>query len=124
MDRQTFNPEKIISRLQRFNYNYELKDSTLKIYLPTLCYLKIRFSNDRIRITSHLQYGFRFLPLELNFLVYGAVMFALGWFQWTTLNKGAFILLGLILIHFVICFVKLESMRSIIHQWIEKDSES
>lgn len=124
MDKQIFNPEKIISRLQRFNYNYELIDTTLKVYLPTRCYLKIRFSNDRIRITSHLQYGFSFLPLELDFLIFGAVLFAVGWFQWANLNNGVFILLGLILIHIVICFIKLESMRSIIHQWIDKDSVS
>lgn len=37
-------------------------------------------------------------------------------------DKGIFILIGLLVIHFVICFIKIESMRSIIHQWIEKDS--
>ncbi len=124
MDRQAFYPEKITSRLQLFNYNYELKDTTLKIFLPMFCYLRIRFSPSKIKITSHLQYGFRFLPLEYNFLIYGVILYVLAWFQWTTLNKGVFILFGLLVIHFVICFIKIESMRSIIHQWIEKDSES
>jgi len=124
MDRQAFYPEKITSRLRLFNYNYELKDTTLKIFLPMFCYLRIRFSPGKIKITSHLQYGFRFLPLEYNFLIYGVILYVLAWFQWTTLNKGVFILFGLLVIHFVICFVKIESMRSIIHQWIERDSES
>lgn len=122
MDRQNFNPEKITSRLRFFNYNYELKDTTLKIFLPMFCYLRIRFLPDRIKITSHLQFGFRFLPLEFNFLIYAAALYALAWFQWTTLNKGVFILLGLLVTHFIICFIKIESMRSIIHKWIENDS--
>lgn len=122
MDRQKFNPEKIITRLQLFNYNFELKGTTLKIFLPMLCYLKIRFSNDRIKISSHLQFGFRFLPLEYNFLIYGLILYVLAWFQWTSLNKGIFILLGLLVVHFVVCFIKIESMRSILHQWIERDS--
>ena len=123
MDRQKFNPEKITSRLQLFNYRYELKGTTLKIFLPMLCYLKVSVSNDRVRMTSHLQFGFRFLPLEYNFLIYGVLLYALAWFQWTNINKGVFILFGLLVIHFVICFIKIESMRTIIHNWIEKDSQ-
>ncbi len=116
--------EKIASRLQFYDYNFELKDSTLKIFLPMLCYIKIRFSNDKIKISSHLKFGFRFLPLEFNFLIYGAILYVLAWFKWTNLNKGIFILFGLLVVHFVICFIKIESMRTIIHNWIEKDSNS
>ena len=121
MDKQIFNPEKIKSRLQFYNYNFNLNDSTLKIFLPMFCYLKIRFSGDRVKMTSHLRFGFDFLPLEFNFLIYGAILYSLAWFQWTSLNKGVFILFGLFVIHFVICFIKIESMRIIIHNWIEDD---
>lgn len=122
MDKQTFNPMKITSRLQFYNYSFNLNDKTLKIYLPMFCYLKIRFSGDRVKMTSHLRFGFDFLPIEFNFLIYGAILYALAWFQWTNLNKGVFILFGLLMIHFVICFIKIESMRAIIHKWIEDDS--
>ena len=122
MERQKFNPEQVTIRLQTFNYNYELKGTTLKIYLPLLCYLKINFATDKVKMTSHIRYGLKFLPLEFNFLIYGLVLYLLTWFQWTTLNKGIFILIGLIVIQFVISFIKIESMRSIIHNWIEKDS--
>ena len=124
MEIQKFNPEKVISRLQFFNYNYEHKDSTIKIFLPLLCYLKIRYSENKIRISSHLQFGFRSLPLEFNFLIYAVALFLMAWYKWTELNRGFFILLGLLVIHFVICFIKIESLRTIIHNWIEKDSPS
>ncbi len=124
MGRQTFNLEKIKTRLEYYNYNYYLKDNTLKIFLPMFCYLKIKYSNDRVKMTSHLRFGFEFLPLEYNFLIYGAILYVLAWFQWTNLNKGIFILIGLLLVYFVICFNKIESMRTIIHNWIEEDSNS
>ncbi len=124
MDKLTFNPEKIKSRLQFYNYKFNLDDSTLKIFLPMFCYLKIKFSGDRVKMTSHLRFGFDPLPLEFNFLIYSAILYALVWYQWTTLNKGVFILFGLLMIHFVICFIKIESMRTIVHKWIEDDSRA
>jgi hypothetical protein len=121
MDKQDFNFDKIILRLKSFNYDYEFKETTIKVFLPMLCYLKINFGSDKIKITSHISFGFRFLPIEINFAIYGLVLYILTWFQWTTLNKGVFALFGIMLIYFVICFIKLESMRSILHNWIEKD---
>jgi hypothetical protein len=123
MDKQVFNPEKIKSKLQFYNYSFKLNDSTLKIFLPMFCYLKIKFSNNGVKMTSHLRFGFDFLPLELNFLIYSAILYVLAWFQWTSLNKGIFVLFGLLVIHFVICFIIIESMRVIIHKWIDQDSK-
>jgi hypothetical protein len=122
MDKRTFDPEKITSRLQFYNYTFNWNNSTLKIFLPMFCFLKIRVIGDRVKMTSHLRFGFDFLPLEFNYLIYAAILYALAWFQWTTLNKGIFILFGLLMIHFVICFIKIESMRTIVHKWIEDDS--
>lgn len=122
MDQQTFNTEKVISRLQFYNYSFKHNETTLKIFLPIFCYLKISFYDNGVKMTSHLRFGFDFLPLEFNFLIYGVILYVLAWFQWTTLNKGVFILFGLFVIHFVICFIKIESMRTIIHKWTEDDS--
>ena len=121
MNKQTFNSEHIISKLEYYNYKYQLKDKTLKVFLPMLCYLKIKFSTNGIKMTSHLRFGFDYLPLEYNFLIYGVILYLLAWFQWTTLNIGIFIFIGLLLIHFVICFIKIESLRTIIHKWMEQD---
>lgn len=123
MDKLIFHPGKIKSRLQFYKYNFTLNDSTLKIYLPMLCYLKIKFSDKGVKMTSHLRFGFDFLPLEFNFLIYAAILYVLAWFQWTALNKGIFVLFGLLVIHFVVCFIKIESMRVIIHKWIDQDSK-
>lgn len=121
MDKQILNSDKIITRLQTFNYNYEVKGTIIKVYLPMLCYLKINSTQDKIKISSGINFGFRFLPIEINFAIYGLVLYILTWFRWTNLNKGIFALLGIILIYFVVCFIKLESLRSILHNWSEKD---
>ena len=122
MENSNFNFNNIVSRLKIFNYNYELEGSTLKVFLPMLCYLKINSGPDKIKITSHISFGFRFLPIEINFVIYGLVLYVLTWFQWTNLNKGIFALFGIMLLYFIICFIKLETMRSILHTWIEKES--
>ena len=122
MAKQVFDSERIISRLQIFNYNFELKGTTLKIFLPMFCYLKIDFPADKIKITSRINFGFKFLPVEFNFLIYGLILYLLTWFQWPVFNKGIFMLIGIFLLIFMICIIKIESMRTILHNWIEKDS--
>ena len=120
----TFNYDKIIDRLKRFNYKYELNGETLKIYLPMFCYLKIVNKSGRVKMTSHLNFGFTFLPLEYNFLIYGSALYVFAWYNWATANKALLLLIGLVIIHFVICFIKIESLRIIIHKWIEEDTNN
>ena len=122
MDTSTFSPDKIIDRLKIFNYKYELNGHSLKVFLPMFCYLKIDFKSDKLKMTSHLNFGFRFLPLEYNFLIYGFVLYILAWYNWTTLNKAIFLLLGMFVIHFVVCFIKIEALRTTIHNWVENDN--
>ena len=124
MDKQFPDNEKIIARLKKFDYNFDLNSSTIKIYLPMFCYLKIFYGSEKIKITSHISFGFHFLPIEINFVIYGLILYCLTWFQWTNLNKGIFALFGIMLLYFVVCFIKLETMKSIIHTWIEKSSIS
>ncbi len=122
MDRPPINPEKIISRLKFYNYKYKLDGTTLIIYLSILCYLRIEFGTEKVNITSHsLRPGF-ITRLEYNFMIYGFLFYIITWYGWATLNKGIFVLLGIFLIYFLICFVKTENMKAIIHNWIEKDA--
>ena len=122
MTKQVFDSEKIISRLKFFNFKYELNGTVLKIFLPMFCYLKIEFATNRVKITSRINFGFRFLPVEVNFIIYGLILYLLTWFQWPVLNKGIFMLIGIFLLIFVICIIKIESMKTIVHNWIERDS--
>ena len=122
MAKQVFDSEKIASRLKFFKYKYELDGPTLKIFLPIFCYLKIDFREDKVKITSRINFGFKFFPIEINFYIYGLILYLLTWFQWTVLNKGIFMLIGIFLLIFVICIIKIESMKNIVHNWIEKDS--
>jgi len=122
MEKLTFNTEKIITRLEFFNFNYELDKAILKINLPLFCYLKIKINDDSVKLTSRIRFGFSFLSLEWNFIIYGLILYLLAYFQWITLNRGIFVLLGLFVIYFVVCFMKIETMKKIVHNWIEKDS--
>ena len=124
MDKIPFNPQKIIDRLKFFNYKYESDGQTLKVFLPMLCYLKIDCKSDKVKFTSHLKFGFRFLPLEYNFLIYGFLLYILAWYNWTTLNKAVFLLFGLFIVRFVVCFIKIETLKQIIHNWIESDNRT
>ncbi len=123
MERQTVNTEKIISRLKFFNYKYELDKTILKIYLPLFCYLKININDDNVKLKSRIRFGVSLLSLEWNFIIYGFAFYLLAYFQWITLNRGIFVLLGLFLIYFLVCFMKIETMKSVVHNWIEKDSK-
>lgn len=108
MDTITSSSDKIIERLKLFNYKYERNGQILKVFLPMFCYLKIEFKSDKIKMTSHLNFGFHFLPLEYNFLIYGLGLYILAWFNWTTLNKAIFLLLGLFVVQFVVFLLKLK----------------
>ena len=115
---------KIISRLEMFNYRFERNESSLKVFLPMWCYLKLRFTNDQIKFTSHTKFGFPFLPIEYNFFIYSVGLYILSSFFWEAIvNKGILFLFGMIIILLVICFIKTESMKSILHQWIELENQ-
>lgn len=115
------NLEKIIKRLQFYSFNFEQNENSLKIYLPMLCFLKLSFENEKVKLTSHIRFGFHFLTLEWNFLIYGLILYLLTWFQWPELNKGIFILFGIFLLIFVICIIKIEAMKITLYKWMEKD---
>ena len=114
--------DKVISRLKFFNYRYEVQDKTLKVFLPMWCYLKLKFSDDKIKMTSHIRFGLPFLQIEYVFYIYAIALYFLTSFYWTAVpNKGIFLLFGLFIILLVVCFIKIESLRTIVHQWIEQE---
>jgi len=124
MNTSTFSPDKIIDRLKLFNYKYELKEQSLKVFLPMFCYFRIEFKSDEVKMTSHLRFGFRFLPLEYNFLIYGLGFYIFAWYKLTTFNSAIFLLLALFIVHLVVCFIKIEALRTVIHNWIESDNKN
>lgn len=122
MKNKTVDTQGIISKLEYFDYRYKYADETLKIYLPMLCYLKIKIKNNKVKFSSHIHFGFHFLSLEYNFLIYSLGFYILASYTWTSLNKGVFVLFALFILHFAISFVKIEAMKTIVHNWIENDN--
>lgn len=124
------NPENITNRLRLFRYTYttdSFKDepavTVLKIYLPALCYLKVSFFEKSIKMSSRILYGFNFLSLEYNFFIYATGLALIAAFSPPQLNMAILIFLALILVHFLVCFIKLESLKTVIHRWIEEDMQ-
>jgi len=122
------NTDLIIEKLKFFNYKYTTDiyrdkpaEIILKIYLPMLCYLKVSFFENKVKMTSRILYGINFLSLEYNFFIYAIGLIILSFLKWSELDMVIFIFLFIILIKFVICFIKLELLKTIIHRWIEED---
>ena len=107
------NSARIIERLNVYGYRYHVDDTTMKIFLPFLCYLKIKFNPEGIRVTSHVQVALPSLPLEMNFLFYSLGLYLLTWYKWTSLNRGVFVLIALFITYFVICFISQKALSFI-----------
>jgi hypothetical protein len=121
----TFNPDKIIARLTTFNYKhyYHTKDSIIKIYLSFFCILKINFKNDKIKITGHSWLSEE--RLEWRILVTAVFLGIFIYFNKSLPNRiYIFCGFGMMLSYFAVCLIKTETMKAIIHNWIEKDSLS
>lgn len=112
--------EKIKARLSLYNYAYAESDNTLSISLPFGCYLLVTNKNSSITIYSGINWGFSFIPLEANFILYALATIALAY-----KFPGSYItvLCFCILLLQVGCIIKLESMKIILHQWMEADRE-
>lgn len=129
MDSSSLNLNKIISRLQLFSYNYSLNGNILIVYFPLLCFLKINFENKRIKITSHLRGLGIGLRIEIDYLLYFFIFYFIFYLlgksgQLSSLSEcmTVLVLWFMFIIYLVICFIKMEVMKLIIHNWIEKDA--
>jgi hypothetical protein len=113
----TFNPDKIIERLKTFNYRYyyNVNDSVINIYFPFLCFLKIDFKSNKIKMTGRA--WLTEYRLERGFLGSAvALCFFIG-FGTADIFKAMFLPAGAALIfsYHIICFIKTEAMKTIIH---------
>lgn len=114
----------LTTKLEYSNYKFKIENDTVKIYLPFLCYLKISFIDNKVKFSSRIRYGFHFLSLELNFFIYGLAFYVISSNYWATINKGIIILFALFITHFVICFIKTESLKIIIHNWSDLEENT
>lgn len=109
----------IVSKLSEYDYKYNINGTKLNIILPMLCYLSINFLPQKTKMSSHLTIGIRFLSIEYNYLIYGIFFYFL-----MTIVSQQIILYYLIFLYYlylIICVVKLESMKVIIHKWLDEN---
>jgi hypothetical protein len=100
------------------HYQNDPKETILKIQLPLLCYLKVRFFDHHIDARSYLHFGFHFLTLEVNFILYAAGLLALAFFKWDEFPFVIFLFLFILLLHFMVCFIKLETMKNLVFKMV------
>ena len=68
--------EIIKNRLILLNYivkekiNSKNEVTIIRVYLPILCYLKIKFTKDKTKISSRTFIGSNLISIELNFIIY------------------------------------------------------
>ncbi|MFI5135535.1 MAG: hypothetical protein ACHQD9_06755 [Chitinophagales bacterium] len=121
MKKLSANPERLVERLWFYNYRYRLEGSTLIVYLPMICALKVVFNEGRLKITSHLRGRYFFDQIEYIFLFY-CFMLVVAFAFVPNLNTPIYPILGFFFVYLIVCFIKTEIMKSIIHNWMETDS--
>jgi len=108
--------------LYEFRFN-ERKNSSgevvLKIYLPLLCYLKITFSESRVKISSRTFIGLDFLSLEWNFMLYALALALLLAFQVFDVESVFTIFFLLFLLFFGMGIIKLEFLKTQVYRWLD-----
>lgn len=122
--------DKLTEKLKRYNYRFHVKEAygnpdekILHVYLPFLCFLKIRFSGKKIAIQSRVRYisGVS-SSLEFDFLLYAifaTVLYTLAW-ENISLYPYVSVILLFILLHRVICFVRLEAFKTTVIRWLDE----
>ena len=93
----------------------------LKVYLPIVCFLKIRFAENKIKITSGSYVGFYFYSLELTAIFYSLVLSLLLAYEVIAMNSVFTVFFLLFILYYLVCFIKSEFLRIIIIGWIEKE---
>ncbi|GEM_PF-1415953 len=93
----------------------------LKVFLPLLCFLKVRIAENKIKITSGTHVGFYFYSLELTVIVYSLVLALLLAYEVISMNSVFTVFFLLFILYYLVCFVKSEFLRIIIIGWIEKE---
>ena len=107
---------------------YRLKETqyadgevVLKVYLPILCYLKIRLMESKIKISLRTYMGLGFFSLEFNYAIYSLALALLLAFEIIQVNSVLTIFFFLFILYFLLCIIKLEFLKLNVYRWIEEE---
>ncbi|MBL0310057.1 MAG: hypothetical protein IPP77_10375 [Bacteroidetes bacterium] len=133
-------PEKIAERLKFFGYKYSIDENTdqfilkstpapgatLTIYMPLFSVLKVNFEEHKVTMKGHNQFIGKGRTLETQFYLNSAFICLFIYLFKDRLAPVIYVLVpyGLLILRNIICHIKMEAMKTIIHQWIERDSEN
>ncbi|MDR0970384.1 MAG: hypothetical protein LBM67_07605 [Lentimicrobiaceae bacterium] len=118
--------EKLTENLKHYNYRFHVKkvygnpdEKIINVYFLFFCFLKIQFPKGKIVMQSRIFYGFGG-SLELNFLVYCILALSSVALFWNKIELYVYIFLFLLLLHQIVCFIKLEALKTIIIRWLDQ----
>ena len=107
---------------------YRLKETqyadgevVLIVYLPILCYLKIRLMESKIKISLRTYMGLGFFSLEFNYAIYSLALALLLAFEIIQVNSVLTIFFFLFILYFLLCIIKLEFLKLNVYRWIEEE---
>lgn len=120
MKQLTFHPEYLIKRLEFYKIRFTHEPAVFKIYFPILCFLKVKYKTGSVKISSHIYYGFSFLSIEYNILIYALISYYFASGQWLSSTVMALAGASIIIILFV-SLIKLELFKYKLMSWIEQD---
>lgn len=122
--------EIIKNRLILLNYivkekiNSKNEVTIIRVYLPILCYLKIKFTKDKTKISSRTFIGSNLISIELNFIIYLLMLALLLAYEVIQVNSVLTIFFILFLLFFIVCIIKLEFIKLLIINLIEKHNST
>ena len=120
---------RILRKLSMLGYKFKETQHTqdevvLKIYLPVLCYLKIKFSANSIKISSRTFIGIDFLSVEWNLIIYSLVLTFLLAISVIQAHSMIVIFFAIFILYYLMCIIKLEALKVILCRWIDIEFQS
>jgi hypothetical protein len=110
--------QKLSPLLDKYSFKYYINEEELKIFLPLFCYLSVTGKNGKFIFKNRINFGFRFLNLEINYIIYGFILFIS--FQYLT-SQIFTVCIALILITFLLQHNQLTQLKHQVIRWLEED---
>lgn len=110
--------QKLSPLLDKYSFKYSINEEELKILLPLFCYLSVAEKNGKYIFKNRINFGFRFLNLEINYIIYSFILFIS--FQYLT-SQIFTVCIALILITFLLQHNQLTQLKNQVIRWLEED---
>jgi hypothetical protein len=110
--------QKLIPYLEKYSFKFVINEDEIKIFLSMFCYLLITEKNGKLNFQKRINFGFRFLSLEINYFIYALLLIIS--FEYLT-KQTLTIVSGIILSIFILQHNQLTQLKHQVIRWLDKD---